>query len=81
MALQDDEMLKLDADDVTVVTIDPDECECSGVKAVAVTHVVMFDMRANGSVHEVFRGCATCATDFANRLKSSLPSPTEESAV
>lgn len=76
MATEDgDETLRLDAGDVTVEKLPEEDCECGEA---ATTHSVWFDMRANGSAHEVFRGCETCATDFSVRLKSSLPTPTEE---
>lgn len=79
MALQDDdEMLKLNAGDVTVEELVEEDCECGENP---VTHRVWLDMRSNGLAKEIFRGCVVCATDFSDRLKSSLPTPAEEAAV
>lgn len=66
----DEARFPLDTSCVTVLPIPPAECECGeGTQ----THFVELDMVNNGSTHEVYVGCQSCANDFAERLRESLP--------
>lgn len=60
----------LDADDVSVVSIQLETCECG---TGPVTHAVQLDARANGCTAIVFDGCESCANEHAKRLRASLP--------
>jgi hypothetical protein len=62
--------IKLNADDVRVLSIPPATCgHCNESTA---THYVELDMRTTGQATEVTSGCKECCEDFAERLRSSL---------
>lgn len=65
------EEIKLDESDVYVTPLDVDACE-GGCEDGAITHYVSLDLRANGRMSEVWRGCEPCAESFAESLRASL---------
>lgn len=75
------EACKLDASCVRIVLIEPRLCQDCGdsydeggklIGRIA-THVVYFDLVGNGQDVGIGEYCLFCATEFANRLKASLP--------
>lgn len=71
MQREDDQVgpVKLDADDVSVVPIEPTGCDHCDDPA---THYVMLDMRGHGTKSAVAECCEGCARDIAASLAASL---------
>lgn len=65
---------RMDADDVIVDSIEPVMCpQCSERP---VTHRVILDLRAAGTITAIEEMCQPCAAAFALSLRASLPPPT-----
>ncbi len=58
----------IDAEDVSVRQLDPDECEC-GEPA---THAVWVELRAIGTSSVVLTACKTCAVECADKIRRSI---------
>lgn len=72
--LDEQEACKLDASCVRITLVGPNLCpDCGDETKKAVTHAVWFDMWNNGQDMVLMEGCLVCCTEFADRLRDSLP--------
>lgn len=71
---RESEPVKLDASCVRITLVEPNLCpDCGDETQKTVTHAVWFDMWNNGQDTVLMEGCLVCCTEFADRLKDSLP--------
>lgn len=70
----DREPYKLDASCVRIVVIEPRLCQnCGDETGKTATHRVFIDLVNNGQDMGLEGSCLTCAQEFADRLRASLP--------
>lgn len=66
--------IKMIKEDVSISEMDIPVCDGpSDSCTVFPTHTVWLDIRASGGGHALGNFCETCAREFAERIKSSLP--------
>jgi len=73
--MANDDAIRLDAGDVSIVRIEPTVCDHCEKPA---THYIMLHMRSLGSSAAVAACCEAHAEDVAKDLRASLPEPTED---
>lgn len=72
--------VKMDKDDVSIEQIEDAVCDHGGDNCTFTpTHRVVVDFRSAGQKESLIGDlCETCATEIANRIRESLPEPSDE---